>query len=419
MEFSKRRWLDLTLTVPISISVGYFYAWSVFALPLSKELSLSLTTVTVAFTLSSGISGIMNIFGGIIYDKYGARLAFTLGGILFSFGIFIAGFSQSAIWLYLSYGILLGMGLGVVYCTFLMNTAKSFPDRPGFATGLVIAAYGSGSFIFAPLGNYLTECFGVLNAFKIFGIVFFIIIVLLAQFISRVPVSFNIPSAKFNKKEKSSEENVIESEVYSVKGYHWKEVLKTPLYYVLLGMVTIATSAGLMIMSHGSAIAQTIAGVNPATAAWIIGIVSIFNAIGRFLWASISDILGRSETLALIFVFFALVTFSLNFVREGQVGLLTILMILTGFSYGGAMSVFPSLTTDSFGTANSGTIFGFVFLGVTVGSFIGPTLASFAISFEGSYRGAFVIAGGLCILGAFLSLLSKKISKPRMRGQDG
>jgi len=400
MNYTKKRWITLVSTIPISICIGSFYAWSVFAIPLSEELGVSVAAVTIAFTLSSSMSGIMNIFGGMMYDKYGPRLVLSISGVFFAAGFFLTGFSGSLIWLYISFGIINGMGLGVAYCTFLMNTASFFPDIRGKATGIVICGYGSGAFVFSPLANHLIENHGVLTAFKTVGIIVLIVVIIMAQFISRPPVGFRPEGWDPEKNNKSI--------VQTKTDKNWKQMLRDPLYYMIFGMVVITVSAGLMIMGHASAIVQYISGANAAKAAWIVGLISIANACGRFLWPTLSDSIGRSRTLATIFLIAAVAIISLDFVKEGQLVILTIIMLFTGFCYGGGMAIFPSITTDSFGTKNSGMNFGFVLLGTTFGSFIGPTLASVVKDTTGSYSMAFTIGAILCLFGLVLAIITGK-----------
>ena len=409
MNYSNKRWITLISTIPISISIGSFYAWSVFSIPLSEELGVSVAAVTVAFTLSSGVGGIMNIAGGFAYDRYGPRLVLTVGGILFALGVILTGFSDSLLWLYLSFGLINGMGLGISYCTFLMNTADGFPDRRGMATGIIICGYGSGSFVFAPLGNYLIENYGVLNAFKIWGVIVLVVTVIMAQFIKKPPDNF--------RPDGWNPEDTSKSIIQITKDMNWRQMLKDPLYYLILGMMTITTTAGLMIMGHASAITQTLSGVNASTAAWIVGIVSVINAGGRFIWPTLSDKAGRSRTLAIIYLLSAAAIISLVFVQPGQIAFLSIIMFLIGFGYGGSMGIFPSITTDSFGTKNSGVNFGLVLLGSTFGSFIGPTLASVAQETTGSYFIAFTAASALCLVGFILALISGRLIKARQTYQ--
>lgn len=406
MDYIEKRWITLICTVPLAICFGSFYAWSVFSIPLSEKLGLSVAAVTVAFSICSGCSGIMNIVGGALYDRLGARFALSIGGILFAGGYVLTGFTNSYIWLIVSYGILVGCGLGVGYCTFLTNTANAFPEMRGTATGIVIAGYGSGAFVFAPLSNFLIDSFGVLNAFKILGIIVFVLIVILAQFIRKPPAGF-VPEGWHPDK---ANKVIFQTRV----DQNWKQMLRDPLYYMITGMIIFSTSAGLMVMGHGSAIAQSIADVTPAVAAWIVGIVSIANACGRFLIPTVSDRIGRSRALMFAFLLWAAVMIALVLVKPGQVTFLTILMLAMGFCYGGSMGVFPAITTDSFGTKNSGTNFGFVFIGVVFGSIIGPTLASLVIDHTGKYTFAFLSAALLCIIGVVFAALAGRMIKSRI-----
>ncbi len=405
MDYTKKRWITLVSTVPLAICFGLFYAWSVFSLPLSEQLNLSVSEVTAAFTICSGFSGIMNIVGGALYDKLGPRFVLSIGGVFFAGGFVLTGFTNSYMWLIISYGIIVGFGLGVSYCTFLTNTANAFPDMRGTATGIVIAGYGSSAFIFAPLSNFLIDSFGVLNAFKILGIIIFVLIIILTQFIKKPPSGFIPDGWHPDKAGKAIFQTKIDKD--------WKQMLRDPLYYLIMGMVVFSCASGLMVMGHASAIAQSIAGVTPGVAAWIVGIMAISNACGRFIIPAVSDRIGRSRALMFAFMLWALVMIGLILVKPGQIIFMIINMLIIGFCYGGSMGVFPSITTDSFGTKNSGTNFGFVFMGVVFGSIIGPMLAAIVESSTGSYTAAFIAGTFICLMGFVFAIFAGRIIKNR------
>ncbi|NPV74216.1 MAG: MFS transporter [Pelotomaculum sp.] len=170
MKLESKRWLILIASVIINLCIGSGYAWSVFAKPMVALLGATAAAVAMAFTICNSVSPVTMITGGRLVDKFGPKWVIFGGAFLFGGGILLTGYTKSLTWLYLSYGILAGFGMGFIYSCTIANTVKFFPDKRGLVAGIATAGYGTGSIVVAPVANWLITNYGVLAAFKILGI---------------------------------------------------------------------------------------------------------------------------------------------------------------------------------------------------------------------------------------------------------
>ncbi|MEG0919382.1 MAG: OFA family MFS transporter [Anaerovoracaceae bacterium] len=402
MDLKKRRWFVLGASLIINLCIGSGYAWSVFAGPLVEEFGWTAAATALTFTIANGISPVTMITGGKIQDRFGPKWVILVGGVMFGLGIFLSGLSTSLGWLYFSYGIVAGFGMGLVYSCTIANTVKFFPDKRGLVAGLATAGYGAGAVVFAPIAQKIIAANGVLDTFKVLGILFGVIIIIGSFFIKPAPAGYKpegweppAPSGG--------------GAVISVDK-NWKEMLTTPIFYVLLVILTIGATAGLMIISQASPIAQIVVKTTPATAAVVVSAVGIANMLGRVVWGFVSDKIGRYKTLPIVYVILAASMFLLTTVGENQLIIFTLCVMLVGACFGGFMGIFPALTADSFGAKNNGMNYGFMFAGFAIGGYIGPRLAA-SMSAGGVYTTAFLISGVMCVIGIFLVFVANKMRK--------
>src|SRR5215470_5726418 len=172
------RWVIAIAGVFLQIALGAVYAWSVFRVPLSKQFGWSISQVTLTFTISIFVLGFAAFFGGLWMNRKGPRVVALTGGVLYGLGVFLASFSAHKLWwLYLSYGFIGGIGLGLSYIVPVSVLVKWFPDRRGLITGIAVGGFGVGPMITAPIATRLIQSFGVLNTFAYLGIAYLIVTV--------------------------------------------------------------------------------------------------------------------------------------------------------------------------------------------------------------------------------------------------
>src|ERR1700752_3874392 len=177
------RWVIAIAGVFLQIALGAVYAWSVFRVPLSKRFGWSISEVTLTFTISIFVLGIAAFFGGLWLNRQGPRVVAVTGGVLYGLGVFLASFSAHKLWwLYLSYGLIGGIGVGFAYIVPVAVLVKWFPDRRGLITGIAVGGFGAGALIVAPLATRLIQSVGVLNTFAYLGIAYLIVTVVSSLF---------------------------------------------------------------------------------------------------------------------------------------------------------------------------------------------------------------------------------------------
>ena len=392
----KSRQTVLGFSVLINICAGFPYTWSVFAVFWAVQLDRELTELTLAFSLGTLSLNAMAIAGGRIQDLFGPVLAIRIGACLYCFGLIMCGFTSSLMWLYVFYGVVATSGIGLVYCAVLMNLNNTYPEKRGTVSGIATAAFGLHTVVFSPVADYLIGAFGLLNAYRIFGAFFFIILMFSSLFMYKAPV----PAAP--------SERITETGTDK----KWYQMMRTRVFYIIFLLMTLGAVGGLTITSQASIMAQTMAGASMTQAAFAVSLFAGANTAGRFVWGVLSDIAGRINALYCIFLFTALSTLCLSVIKSGQFVLFVILIMIIAFCYGGIMGTFPALVTEHFGSKNNGTNYGIVLQAVAVGSFIGPSIAAFSQTVTpGDFSFAFYITAALGAAGVVFTYVLKKSSK--------
>ncbi len=385
------RWKVLFASTIINMCIGSAYAWSVFQKPLIKMFNWDASDVSIAFTLSLIMLPLSMIVAGRIQDKIGPKLVTMSGGIIFSIGIFSTGFINSLPMLYVTYGLLGGIGIGTVYACTIANTVTWFPDKKGLAGGLTAGGFGFGAVIVAPLAANLIANYGVLSAFKYFGVAYLVIILITSQLL-KAP-------------EKTTAKNIATTE----NDMDYKEMLKKPMFYMLWIIFTFGCVSGLLIIGHASPIGQERIGLTPQVASFAVSFIGLSNTFGRLFWGSVSDKMGRYKTLSIMLGFSGVMMMLLYFAS----GFVPFVISICGIalSFGGFLGIFPSITSDLFGSKNLGNNYGIMLTAYGVAAFVGPRLAATAKEISGGYDHAFIIATILNVIGiVFAIVIAKKVS---------
>src|ERR1700752_4263536 len=398
---SHNRWVIAVAGVFMQVALGAVYAWSVFRGPLVKEFGWSISEVTLTFTISIFVLGISAFFGGLWLNRKGPRVVAITGGVLYGLGVFLASFSANKLWwLFLSFGLIGGIGLGFGYIVPVAVLVKWFPDRRGLITGIAVGGFGAGALITAPVATRLIQSVGVLNTFAYLGIAYLIVTVIAGLFMQNPPAGWR-PSGWTPTASQSSQR--------ALRDFTLGDALRTWQWYALWLLLFLNTFAGISIISQEAPIFQELVGVSAVVAASMVGLASIGNAFGRVFWAWGSDLLSRGETFVVMFLLQIILFWVLPGVAA--VSVMTFLTFVVLMCYGGGFGTMPAFAADYFGSKNVGPIYGLMLTAWGVASAVGPLLIAYMRDTTGSYRGALHVIAGVMAVSTLLPII---VSRPQM-----
>jgi MFS family permease len=370
----------------VHLCIGQAYAFSVFNLPMSKLLGITksapddwpLTELGWIFSIAIFVLGFSAAIFGRWVEEGGPRKAMFTAALCWAGGFFVsaAGVYAHNIWIvYLGYGVIGGIGLGIGYISPVSTLIKWFPDRPGMATGMAIMGFGGGAFIASPLSVWLMSKFstpthvGVAETFIVMGAVYFVFMVI-GSILVRVPPAGWAPAGYVAPTQ--SKGLITRNDVFVY------DALKTPQFWLIWWVLCLNVTAGIGVLGQASAMSQEMLHVTPVAAAGFVGLMSLFNMGGRFFWASTSDYLGRRNTY---FVFFALGTILYALVpwtgSIGSVALFVLFFLVIISMYGGGFATVPAYLRDMFGTRYVGAIHGLLITAWSMAGIFGPVLVNY------------------------------------------
>lgn len=399
---SHNRWTIALAGVFMQVALGAVYAWSVFRIPLARQFGWSISEVTLTFTISIFVLGISAFFGGLWLNREGPRVVALTGGVLYGLGVFLTSFSADKLWwLYLSYGLIGGVGLGLGYIVPVAVLVKWFPDRRGLITGIAVGGFGAGALITAPVATELIQSVGVLSTFAYLGIAYLVVTVVAALFMQNPPEGWRPEGWTPTHSEVSQRAG---------RDYTLVEALKTWQWYALWLLLFLNTFAGISIISQEAPIFEELVGVSAVVAASMVGVASIGNAVGRVFWAWVSDLITRRATLFVMFVLQVLLFWFLPSVT--MISIMIIVTFIVLMCYGGGFGTMPAFAADYFGSKNVGPIYGLMLTAWGTASAVGPLLIAYMRETTGSYRGALHVIAGVMAVSAILPIL---VSRPQSR----
>src|SRR6202451_1666618 len=366
------RWLIPVGAVAVHICIGSVYAWSTFNRPIHALFpndpwwfSPPYTTFSTAII----ILGLSAAFGGPWVERRGPRAAATAAAILFGTGLIIGGIGLALkqSWLvFLGMGVIGGMGCGLGYIAPVSTLVKWFPDRRGMATGMAIMGFGGGAFLAGYLNVYFMNLFGVARTVISLGVVYFVVMMLGALLIRRPPPGWKpegwVPAVKQNKMITSLQ-------------FTRNEAIGTVQFYLLWGILFINVTAGIGILAQASPMMQDMFQKTALQAAAVVSLISLFNAGGRFFWASFSDYIGRRNTYIVFFVtqviLFLLIP---SLAGRGQWVIFEAALFVVFTMYGGGFATIPAFLADMFGEHNVRAIHGALLTACRAAAVAGPVI---------------------------------------------
>ena len=433
------RWLIAAAGTLVMICLGTVYSWSSFTQPLIASFNWSNQTTTWAFAVAIFCVGWGAVIGGRWQDSVGPRNVTIVGVVLWGLGNLLAGLGTShfgAPWLYVTYGIIGGIGNGMAYITPVATVTKWFPDKRGLASGMVVMGFGLGAFFYGfilkAIGPFVAaskhagtfadakaaavkagthfdptpfqlghqDISSIMSVFIASGIAYAIIGGLAALILSNPPAGYRVAS--------------VPTSTTALKGsFAPSEVLRMPQFYMLWAMLFLNVTAGILIVSNAVPIIRELTGASAAGALPLYGLVAIFNGLGRFFWGSVSDRIGRNMAYAAIFLLQVVVFFILAGLHSLPAVLIAFAIVL--LCYGGGFGVMPSFNADYFGTKYLGANYGMIITAWGFGGLVGPLIAAKVKDTTGSFSGALVPVAIMLLLASVLPFLTKKSSAVPMQ----
>jgi len=420
------RWMVPPAALCIHLCIGQVYALSVFNRPLTRLEGITestpndwlLTEIGWMYTLAIVFLGLSAATFGRWVEEGGPRRAMFTAGICWSSGFLISALGAHIhnIWLmYLGYGVLGGIGLGLGYISPVSTLIKWFPDRPGMATGMAIMGFGGGAFLASPLSVWLMDVFksetnvGVVGAFIGLGCIYFVFSMVGAAIV-RVPAE--------GWKPEGWSPPVQAKKMTTTAHVHVNTAWKTPQFWCIWVVLCMNVTAGIGVLGQASVMSQEMFGLTVAAGAGFVGVLSLSNMLGRFFWASLSDVIGRKNTYFCFFIL-GIILYSLV-PSTGEIGSVVLFVVCSAViltMYGGGFATVPAYLKDMFGTKYVGAIHGRLLTAWAVAGVLGPVLVNYirqsqiesGIPPAQAYNTTMYIMAGLLVVGLIANSLIRPV----------
>jgi MFS transporter, OFA family, oxalate/formate antiporter len=396
MPLESGRWLYVLLGLIMNVCLGAVYAYSIFLGPVKKAFNSSAFSSILPFMVFLAFFSILMFFGGRLMEKLGPRKIAIVGGIIVGLGWLLSSFATSIWMLILTYGVIAGSGVGLVYGCPIAVGAKWFPDKKGLAVGLIVAGFGGSALITGRIANAMIPSVGLSTTFLYFGIAFGIIL-----FILSFPLKF--PAAGWTPKGWKPAVGAV-----AAANLTPGEMVKTGTYWGLFFCFLIGSIAGLMAIGISKPVGNEIIKITGETAATLVGIFACFNALGRPLFGYLTDKITPRYAAMLNLTIILTVSIIMIFAKEGDTNLYVISFIGFWMCLGGWLAIAPTSTATFFGIQNYARNYGVVFFAYGLGAIIGGIISGQAKDVFGTYTFAFYPTAALAAAGVVLAALLLK-----------
>jgi len=402
------RWIQLGLGLIAMMAISSpQYVWTLFLKPFQATTGANLAAIQLTFSVLIVLQTFFSPAQGWLIERFGARILITAGAALSGLGWILSAGVDNLWGLYLTYGLFCGIGTGIVYVGIVGLMVRWFPEARGFATGVVAAGYGFGAILTTFPIDGMIKSAGYRTTLVTFGIILGLVGMAASLFLRSPGPLADAKPARL---------------AASGPDYAPAEMLKTPLFWLLFVMMTMMSTGGLMVISQFSAFARDF-GVaemvvwGAAALPLALTVDRITNGLTRPFFGFLSDRIGRENTMGLAFLLEAAAIASMLAYRDNA----TALVVLSGlvfFGWGEIFSLFPSTLTDSFGTRNATTNYGFLYMAQGIGSILGGPMAALLKEATGSWMPVFALIIAMDVLTALLALFVLKPMRSSLRRTD-
>jgi OFA family oxalate/formate antiporter-like MFS transporter len=411
----------------IQLALGSLYSWGSMTIFISPVLDQSREVTVYIFGISIIAFAITMIISGNILNKKGPQKTAIIGGIVLGIGVLLsAAFVsiKSFPGLLISYGFLYGAGIGISYVVPIATANKWYPDKKGFITGIAVAGFGAGSFIFNYLIKYLANPTGLdvtdpnfLPAMEkstpmmyiVLAFVYMIMVFGGSLFLYNPPKDF-VPQGW-------TPPTIVSGNIKAGIEFARKDILRFPQTYLMIGSFLLSAMCGLIVIGSFASFAKSVDGGNNYL--YIIGTVdfvligslaALFNGVGRIFWGKIADILDFRRAMLIMFISQAVLCFIYFTTNRTPIGF-TIITCFIYFCFGGNLSLFPTGTSDLFGKNNMGSNYGVIFIGYGIAGFVGAVAVNAIVMSFGGYLTLFTVMGFFSLGAGLLTFLVKPVKK--------
>lgn len=394
----KNKWLIVLSAIGIHICIGSVYAWSVLTKPIMQAMGFTLQETTWTFSIAILFLGLSAGFLGSYVEKHGPRRSGLVSTIFFGIGMLGTAFAlsqHSLLLMYLFYGVIGGIGLGTGYITPVSTLVKWFPNNRGLATGLAIMGFGFASLIAGPVMQLLIAKYGLINNFIILGCVYMVIMTASSLYLEppKVPAVAEVKAKLASLPENNQTQ------------YTVNEAMKTWHFYALWWIFFTNITCGIGLLAVASPMAQEVIQMTPLAAASMVGIIGLLNGLGRIVWSTISDYIGRRNTYIMFFLLEIVAFYMLASVTDSFLFQALIFLIIT--CYGGGFSCMPAYLSDLFGTKQLSAIHGRILTAWGLAGIAGPLLLSWIKETTNSYSITLYFFSGCFVISLLIAVILK------------
>ncbi len=394
------RWLFVVLGLIMNVCLGAVYAYSIFLKPVRDAFpGVSAFQANLPFMVFLAFFAVLMFFGGRLMEKMGPRKMGIIGGVIVGMGWLLSSFAPSIWILTLTYGVIAGSGVGLVYGCPVSMGAKWFPDKKGLAVGLMLAGFGGSALITGKIANTMIPSVGLPTTFMYFGIAFGVILVVLS-------LPFRFPTAGWAPAGWRPGAGTVAAADFTPG-----EMVKTGTYWGLFLCFIIGSIAGLMAIGISKPVGNEIIKISGETAATLVGVFAIFNAAGRPLFGFLTDKISPRNAAILNLVMILIVSVIMIVAKEGDTLLYTISFIGFWLCLGGWLAIAPTATATFFGMKNYARNYGVVFFAYGVGAIVGGIISGQAKDVFGTYTVAFYPTAVLAVVGLVMAAVLLKTPK--------
>jgi OFA family oxalate/formate antiporter-like MFS transporter len=401
-------------SVVMMAGLGSFNAWSVFRRPLSELYAANVTDVNTAFFVSSLVFGLVASGSALLVGRVGPRVVGVTGALVYGLGVFLSSFAEGSLaLLYLTYGFVGAVGLGLAVMAPIAALPLWFPERPGLAYGVAFVGFGMGPLVNVPLmTGLLSATGGPLETFYFLGIIYAALIGGAAWF-----VRYPLKDGGLAVGRPAGDETSVPDRSTTIGGtWRLRDALKTWQLYALWVVFFLNTTAGLTILSDAKMMASSIGGASAVTAAAFIVVISVSDAIGRLLWPALSDRIGGRTVFLAMFCLQAAAFLLMPTLAVGSLVIFCALCMVVMSCYGGGYGTISTLVASYYGARGLGAVYASVFSAAAVASFGAPVILARSADLLNSYYPALYATAAMMMSGA---VVASMVGPPEVRPGQG